>query len=125
MSLKLDVKYKAVSRDERGTSNKRGEEASNLIKFHITYPHGSNSDNEIGVFTSAEMRLMLGSEHPHYVYIKTYLVNPDYQSDDEDDAGWNPAHYSKAFTGEDGLALDRFTVWAKKFRGGKIITDFL
>ena len=122
---KINVTYKTVARDERGTSDKRAMEAANFIKFYMTFPPDSGIEREIGVFTLAEMRLMLGSEHPHYTYIKTYLVNPDYQADDESEEGWDDSWDKKSFTGDDGLEIAKFSQWAKKFRGAKAVTDFL
>jgi len=118
----LDVNYTTIAREERATSTKRRDESVAKVKFCLIV---STIRREIGVFPLSQMRLMLGSEHPHYLYIKKYLVNADEQADDEDDSSWNPETQSKSFTGVDGLEYEKFKAWASKFRGATSITQFL
>lgn len=118
----IDVQYNTVAREERGTSLKRADEASGKIRFCII--HGG-IPREIGVFTLAEMRLMLGSEHLHYKFIVEYLLNPDKQYDDEHAAGWDSTTHTKQYLGASGLNYSKFKEWSLKFRGAANVTQFL
>ena len=70
------------------------------------------------------MRLMLGSNHLHYIKILTMLT-PEAQYDDEDSAGWPESSFSIDFSGTDGLEVDKFKPWASKFRGGRPFTELM
>ena len=122
MVTHLDVQYQTAARDERGTSLKRADEAASKIRFSLIV---ATRKHDMGIFSLAEMRLMLGSTHPHYLYIVKELVKADNQADDEDEPGWDASIHTKQFTGAEGLEYEIFKPWARKFRGAKSFTEYL
>ena len=111
----LDVKYKAFAREEFGTSKMREAHADALIEFNLII---SGRQHSIGKFKLSEMRMMLGSEHAHYIAIVKNLADAYKGYDDVDDpANTLEGTEELTYTGSNGLEVTKFKNWALKYRG--------